>query len=683
MANRLAGESSAYLRQHMHNPVDWHPWGEAALARARAEQRPLLVSIGYSACHWCHVMERESFEDEQTAALMNQHFICIKVDREERPDVDRLYMDALLRLQGHGGWPLTAFCRPDGSPFHAGTYYPPEPRHGLPSFRQVLEAVQRAFHEQRERVDHTAQQLLRVLAERPRGAATGTPACELLVSAARALMQGADRAHGGFGAAPKFPTPTQLEVLLAVQELASPVATAARLPEAEARDALNHLLLTCQEMSRRGCYDQLGGGFHRYCVDAHWGVPHFEKMLYDQGQLLRIYAELWRRRGGEELLWPVRETAAWLRREMCGAEGGLYASQDADSEGEEGRFYVWTPADVQAVLGEKRSDAFCSAYAVTHGGNFEGRSVLWDLARGPRGNFAAERAELFAARARRAPPDTDTKCLLGWNALAVSGLAHAGSVTGDGELLRFALRVANFARERLRGENGRWFRVFAEGRAKVPAFLDDLAAWLAACLDLQRAGAGLHWLDLALEVAGEICQRFFDPAEGDFFLTAGDDDTLPHRPRGEPDGATPDAGALAVLGLLRAAAISGRTELRNTAEQVLATHAAALQRAPGAFATLLRAAVWAERGLATAIIVGAEDDSQAQALATRARQLLAPEEAVLLVPPGAQPAAVDAELLAGRTLRDGRPAAYLCRGASCSAPVTQPAELGAALSEAP
>lgn len=679
MANRLAGESSAYLRQHMNNPVDWHPWGEAALARAQAEQRPLLVSIGYSACHWCHVMERESFEDEQTAALMNEHFVCIKVDREERPDVDRLYMDALLRLQGHGGWPLTAFCRPDGSPFHAGTYYPPEPRHGLPSFRQVLEAVQRAFHEQRERVDQTAQQLLRVLAERPRGAATETPACELLAAAARALMQGADRAHGGFGAAPKFPTPTQLEVLLAVQDIASPVATAARLPEAEARDALNHLLLTCQEMSRRGCYDQLGGGFHRYCVDAHWGVPHFEKMLYDQGQLLRIYAELWRRSGGGELLWPVRETAAWLRREMCGEEGGLYASQDADSEGEEGRFYVWTPAEVQAVLGESRGSAFCSAYAVTHGGNFEGRSVLWDLARGPRDNFAAERAELFAARAQRIPPDTDTKCLLGWNALAVSGLAHAGSVTGDDELLRFALRVANFARERLRGENGRWFRVFAEGRAKVPAFLDDLAAWLAACLDLQRAGAGLHWLALALEVAGEICQRFFDSAEGDFFLTPGDDATLPHRPRGEPDGATPDAGGLAALGLLRAAAISGRAELRGTAEQVLATHSAALQRAPGAFATLLRAAVWAERGLATAVIVGAEDDPQTQALATRARQLLAPEEAVLQVPPGAQPAGVDAELLAGRTLQNGRPAAYLCRSATCSAPVTQPAELGALL----
>ena len=610
---------------------------------------------------------------------MNAHFVCIKVDREERPDVDRLYMDALLRLQGHGGWPLTAFCRPDGSPFHAGTYYPPEPRHGLPSFRQVLEAVQRAFHEQRERVDQTAQQLLRVLAERPRGADTGTPASELLVSAARALMQGADRAHGGFGAAPKFPTPTQLEVLLAVQEIASPVATSTRLPEAEAQDALNHLLLTCQEMSRRGCYDQLGGGFHRYCVDAHWGVPHFEKMLYDQGQLLRIYAELWRRRGGDELLWPVRETAAWLQREMCGAEGGLYASQDADSEGEEGRFYVWTPAEVQAVLGEPRGNAFCSAYAVTHGGNFEGRSVLWDLARGPRANFAAERADLFAARAQRIAPDTDTKCLLGWNALAVSGLAHAGSVTGDGEMLHFAVRVANFARERLRGENGRWFRVFAEGRAKVPAFLDDLAAWLAACLDLQRAGAGLHWLALALEVAGEIRQRFFDSTEGDFFLTAGDDDTLPHRPRGEPDGATPDAGGLAVLGLLRAAAISGRAELRSTAGQVLATHAAALQRAPGAFATLLRAAVWAERGLATAVIVGAEDDAQAQALATRARQLLAPEEAVLQVPPGAQPAGVDAELLAGRTLQNGRPAAYLCRGATCSAPVTHPDELGALL----
>jgi uncharacterized protein YyaL (SSP411 family) len=431
-------------------------------------------------------------------------------------------------------------------------------------------------------------------------------------------------------------------------------------------------------MSRRGLYDQLGGGFHRYCVDDHWGVPHFEKMLYDQGQLLAVYADVCRRSAAQDadLVWPVRETAAWLRRELTGPEGGLYASQDADSEGHEGRFYVWTPAEVEAVLGRERGAAFCRAYAVTEEGNFEGASVLWDLARGPREELAAERAALFAARAKRVAPATDTKRVLGWNALAISGLAYAGSVIDDAELIADATRTAAFVRERLAAPGGRWWRVFAEGQAKVPAFLDDLAAWLAACLDLHRATGDPAWPALALGVADEIQTRFFDPNENDLFLTPADADPLPHRPRSDHDGATPHSPGLAALGLLRAAALSGRDDLRRTAERVLRTHAYVLERAPAAFPTLARAALAAERGLSCAVVAGAPEDPRTRALALAARRRLAPEDAVLVVPPGAAaPAGVDPSWLAGREPVGGAPAAYVCRGTVCSLPVTAPEQL--------
>jgi uncharacterized protein YyaL (SSP411 family) len=412
-ANRLAAESSAYLRQHMHNPVDWHPWGPEALARARAEDKPLLVSIGYSACHWCHVMERESFEDEATAADMNRRFVNVKVDREERPDVDQIYMDTVVRMTGHGGWPLTVFCTPEGRPFYAGTYFPPEPRQGMPSFRQVLEAVDEAWRTQRKEVEKSAVTILEALRQRARGVAEAPPGVRTLLAAAARLLRATDAEHGGFGGAPKFPTPSNHELLLA--------ATSA-MSEAEARGALDFVVHTCREMARRGCYDQLGGGFHRYCVDADWGIPHFEKMLYDQGQLLRLYVEAWRRGGAsdDDLLWPVRETAAYLRREMRGPEGAFFASQDADSEGEEGKFYVWTPEEVARVLGPERAARFCNAYGVTPGGNFEGgTSVLWDLARRPRAELAAERAALLEGRAARVAPGPDRQRVAAGNGVAI------------------------------------------------------------------------------------------------------------------------------------------------------------------------------------------------------------------------------------------------------------------------
>ncbi len=654
----------------MHNPVDWHPWGPEALARARSEDRPLLVSIGYSACHWCHVMERESFEDPDTGALMNRLFVNVKVDREERPDVDRIYMDFVVRSLGHGGWPLTVFCTPDGRPFYGGTYFPPEPRHGMPAFRQLLESVADAWRTRREEVEASASRVVQALVEAPRGVASRPPGSPTLAEAATRLLANADRTHGGFGSAPKFPTPTSLEALLAAVDV---------LPAESARDALDHVVTTCREMARRGLYDQLGGGFHRYCVDAGWAVPHFEKMLYDQGQLLSVYAEAWRRAEGrdEDLVWPIQETAAWLRREMAAPDGGFFASQDADSEGEEGRYYVWTPDEIRAVLGPERAEALCRAYGVTAAGNFEGaRTVLGDLARRPRAEFRKEREALLQQRSRRVPPGTDRKRVASWNAYLVSGLARAGSLLGDAALLRDAVATADFLLERMTDPKGRLWRVYDEGRAHVTGFLEDVAATLEALLDLHRAVGDVRYWTAALRLAEDLVARFWDEAEGDLFLTPTDGEPLVARPRSDPDGATPHSTGLAALGLLRAGALAGRMEWQRLVERLLRRHAWMLERAPEGFPTLARAAALAERGLAVAVVVGAPDDAPTTALAARARRILAPEDAVLVVAPDAPtPPGVDPSWLEGRVPDLGRSTAWLCRGVTCSLPVTAPDEL--------
>ncbi|MDJ0865962.1 MAG: thioredoxin domain-containing protein [Myxococcota bacterium] len=669
--NRLAEETSAYLRQHMRNPVDWYPWGAEALERARAEDKPLLVSIGYSACHWCHVMERESFEDAGTAQLMNRDFVPVKVDREERPDVDRIYMDYVVRLAGHGGWPLTVFCTPDGRPFYGGTYYPPEPRHGLPSFRQVLDQIARSYRERRGDVEKAAAQALAVLAQRLQGVASELPGRATLAQAAARILEGADRQRGGLGqGGPKFPTPTGLDALLAAVDV---------LPEAEAREALEHVVFSCHEMARRGLYDHVGGGFHRYCVDASWTIPHFEKMLYDQGLLLRVYAEAWRRGGArdDDLIWPIRETVAYLRREMAGPDGGWFASQDADSEGEEGRFYVWTPEQLGDVLGAERGAAFGAAYGVGVPGNFEhGTSHLVDAARRPRAEWAGEREALRAARSTRIPPDTDHKRVAAWNAYTISGLARAGSLLDDAAMLRDAVAASDFVWERLRDAEGRLLRSYDGGRAHVLGFLEDVGALLEAQLDLFRAGAGDRFLESASALADDVIARFWDPDEQDLFLTAADAEPLPQRPRSEPDGATPHSAGMATLGLLRAATLTGNESWRRVVEQLLRGQAFALERHPEAFPTLARAAALAERGLSVAVVIGAPDHAATRALALRARRLLAPEDGVVVAAPGAAaPPQLDPTWLAGREPQDGRPTAYVCRGVTCSLPVTDPAEL--------
>ncbi|HTO53283.1 MAG TPA: thioredoxin domain-containing protein [Myxococcota bacterium] len=666
MANRLAAETSAYLRQHAHNPVDWYPWGDEAWERARRESKPVLVSIGYSSCHWCHVMERESFEDPNTARLMNDLVIAIKVDREERPDVDQIYMEAVQRMTGSGGWPLNMFCTPDGRPFMGGTYFPPRRMHNRPSFAEVVLAVSRAFKEQREEVDKAAAEVLASLGARPEVTQPDPPGKESLALLVRQVMARADRRHGGFGAAPKFPTATNLEAVLAASQLG--VARG---------DALEHLGFSLEKMARGGIFDQLGGGFHRYSTDERWLVPHFEKMLYDNGQLLRVYAEAFRQTGDAKLAWPVEETVAWLEREMRDPAGGFYASQDADSEGEEGRFFVWSPDEIRAVLGPELGDEFCAAYGVEPGGNFEhsGKSVLSHGLAGERPRYAEARAKLLQARAARIPPATDRKNVCSWIGYAISGLALAGSVHGRPEWIAGAARAADFVLTRLSQGGRELLRIYEAGEAKIPAFLDDYAALLGALLDLHRAGAGDRYLESALVVAGELRTRFFEARSGELFFTPGGDRTLVMRPTSDSDGATPSASGLSVLELCRLASLTGRAELRELVDAVIAREGPVASRAPLYLPTLVRAAALRDAELGVAIVLGPPDDPRTQGLAARARMLLGPEDAVAIVTPGAPPAWLAAEWLEGRELRNGAPTAYVCRGRVCSLPANQPDEL--------
>lgn len=650
--------------------MDWRPWGEEALGVAQARDLPLLVSIGYSACHWCHVMERESFEAKDIADLMNKSFVNIKVDREERPDLDQIYMDTVVRLTGHGGWPLTVFCTHDGRPFYGGTYFPPEARHGLPAFRELLISISDAYKSHRGDIENTAGKILLAIDQPTSQIRTNQdlPGIDTVKGAVKKLMQGADTSRGGFGGAPKFPTPTSLEFLLASLNI---------LEHDSCLEVKAFLTLTCKEMSGRGLYDQLGGGFHRYCVDDHWGVPHFEKMLYDQGQLLRIYADLWRRSGKpNDLIWPIQETARYLGREMSVDDGGLAASQDADSEGIEGKFYVWEPEEVASVLGRDTATVFCKNYAITDEGNFEGLSVLWDRGRHPREKFSHSRAELFAARSLRTHPQRDDKRIAAWNALTASGLAYSGSLIRDRTILKQAESIGDFLWDTMRDRSGLLQRVYAEGEIRIGGFLDDLAATAHACLDLYRAGCGDRFAMRAVFFAEDIVARFYDPKENDLFLTPADARPLVIRPRTDHDGATPQSAGFAVLALLRTSALTGRSDFSKVCDQVIDKHASQILQRPEAYPTFLRALLWRERGLSSAVIVGEHDDENTKTLADQARLMLEPEEAVITVNPRSKsPEGIDPSLLKSRRAVNQRPTAYVCLGTSCRLPVQKPEEL--------
>ncbi len=651
MANRLARETSPYLLQHSENPVDWLPWGDEAFTRAREEDRPILLSVGYSACHWCHVMERESFEDAATAAYMNEHFVNVKVDREERPDVDALYMEAVQAISGQGGWPMTVFLDPEGVPFYGGTYFPPDEGRGMPSFRMVMEAVVDAFERRREEIGERAAQM------RARLGAIGQvePAAEplevtALVEAVARLLESADRRRGGFGGAPKFPPALALELLLARGE----------------RTVVEH---TLDAMLAGGIYDQLGGGFARYSVDAAWLVPHFEKMLYDNALLARAYLHGWQAFGHERYRRACEETLDWALREMRGPEGGFYSALDADSEGEEGRFYVWTPEEIREVLGD-RADAVAAYYGVTERGNFEGRSIL-HLAGGaaapePDGLDEARRA-LYEHRSRRVRPGLDDKRLTAWNALMIGALAEAGAVLERDDYLDAARSCASFVWEGLRDADGNLLRTWKDGRAHLNAYLEDHAFLLEALLGLYEATFEQRWFERARSLADTTIERFGDRERGGFFSTSGDHEPLIARRKEVGDHPIPSGNSSAAMGLLRLAALTGERGYEQQAESVIRLFARPATQHPESFAHLLRAIDFQLSPTREVALIGGD-------LAELSRTVRAEHRPHLVLAGGPEGSEIP-ELLRRRGTLDGRPTAYVCEGFVCRAPVADPSDL--------
>ncbi len=651
MPNRLALETSPYLLQHRDNPVDWYPWGEEALARARDEDRPILLSVGYSACHWCHVMEHESFEDPETAAYMNEHFVNVKVDREERPDVDALYMEAVQSMTGRGGWPMTVFCDPDAVPFYAGTYFPPDEGRGMPSFRMVMEAVVDAFTRRRDELRAgAAETRARLGAVAEIEPDSDAPDAGLLEGAVDTLISHADMRGGGFGGAPKFPPPLALELLLA-------------------RGRVEPVETTLDAMLTGGIYDQIGGGFSRYSVDADWLVPHFEKMLYDNALLARCYLHGWQALGRERYRRVCEETLDWMLREMRGPEGGFYAALDADSEDEEGRFYVWTPEEIATVLGEA-APAVIEFFGITEGGNFEGRNIL-HLAQGaarpaPPG-FDEARRKLYEARAKRIRPGLDDKRLTAWNALAIAALAEAGAVLERADYLDAARECAGFVLERLRDADGNLLRTYKDGKAHLNAYLEDHAFLLEALLTLYEATFEPRWLEGAVALADTTIAGFGDPERGGFYSTSSDHETLIARRKEIDDHPIPSGNSAAAMGLLRLAALTGNRAYEQEAERVFRLYAKPATQHPDAFAHLLRALDFHQAPTKEVALIG--DDLTE--LAKTVRGAYRPHVVLAGGPEGTE----TPELLKARTTLDGRSAAYVCEHFTCKAPVTTPEEL--------
>jgi uncharacterized protein len=655
MPNRLAGESSPYLLQHSENPVDWYPWGEAALSRARDLERPLLVSIGYSACHWCHVMAHESFEDPEVAALMDAHFVCVKVDREEHPDVDAMCMEACQSMTGHGGWPLNAFLTPELVPFFAGTYFPPESRHGLPSWRMVLQAVAEAWEHRRQEIREQGPEMLRRL-----GATAGLrPVDEPLTqegleAAVNRIHEAHDPDQGGFGGAPKFPQSDVIEFLLA---------------RGDHRPALQ----TLRAMARGGIYDQIGGGFARYSVDAAWHVPHFEKMLYDNALLARVYLHGWQVSGEQRMADVCCETLDWALRELAGPEGGFCSSLDADSEGEEGRFYTWTTDQLRAALGEPLASQAIEHFGAVDHGNFErGLNVL--QASGPAPAALPEiRCKLFGARSERVRPGLDEKRLTSWNALMVAALAEAGAVLGNSTYTEAAVGCAEFILAQLRADDGSLLRTWRDGRARIDGYLEDYAFLLEALITLYESTLEPRFYHEAVRTADALIERFGDPERGGFFTTAADRTQLPVRRKDLEDSPIPSGNAAAAFGLLRLALLSGEAKYEQAARGGLALLFALALRHPLAFGHLLRAADFHLASVREVAIVG--EAGEARALLAVVRERYRPH---LVLAGGA---ADGVPLLQGRETVAGQPAAYVCEHFACQAPVTSAAELEAALSE--
>jgi uncharacterized protein len=676
MPNRLASETSPYLLQHADNPVDWYPWGLEALERARAEEKPILLSVGYAACHWCHVMERESFEDEETARLMNESFVNVKVDREERPDIDAIYMQAVQAMTGHGGWPMTVVLTPEGVPFFGGTYFPKEPVQGMPSFKRVLTALSDAWNTRRGDVEKTVEAMRQLYsASSERTASAGTIGPELLDQSYRELTRAFDEKHGGFGSAPKFPSAMALEVLLR------------RWARSGDEHALGMVSHAYRAMVRGGIYDQVGGGFHRYSVDAAWLVPHFEKMLYDNALLTRLGTQLWLATGDREAEIAVADTIEWVEREMTSPEGGFYSTLDADSEGVEGKFYVWSAAEVDRLSGEDA--AVVRAYwGVTAAGNFEGSNIL-HVHDDPRVVAARHdldvpeleerirraRTALYTARAGRVWPARDEKMIALWNALMIRAVAESARAFGRNDWRELAVNAGDWLfRELVRDR--RVMHVRTAGVTRIGGLLDDHASVGLAALALYELTFDRKWLDRAAGLAASMVDHFWDDDVNAFFDTPGDHETLVTRPREITDNATPGGTSLAVDLLLRVSELLQDADHRRRAGYVLETLGKLVVRHPTAFGNLLCAADTAIHGAVEVGLVGDPSSEEFRALERVVARRYIPS---LALAGGAEGENEDLPLLAGRTARGGRPTAYVCRNYTCDEPVTEPEALEAQL----
>jgi uncharacterized protein YyaL (SSP411 family) len=673
MANRLIDETSPYLLQHAHNPVDWYPWGEEALGRARAENRPILLSIGYSACHWCHVMERESFEDPEIARLMNDNFVNVKVDREERPDLDTIYMEAVQAMSGHGGWPMTVFLTPDGVPFYGGTYFPPTDRLGMPGFRRVLTSVAEAYHRAPDEIRQSAEQLRSRLGRSLMGHEAGALDERVAAAAYQGLAASFDARHGGFGGAPKFPQSMNLEFLLRYyRRTAEP-------------HALEMVRVTLDHMRRGGIYDQLGGGFHRYSTDDVWLVPHFEKMLYDNALLARVYLEAYQVTGDEEYRHVVEETLGYVLREMAGPEGGFYSAQDADSEGEEGKFFIWTPREIAEVLGPEDAPLVAAYYGVTEQGNFEGRNILHlacpaeEVAQEhgvspQKVRAAVERARqlLFAAREKRVKPGRDEKILTAWNGLMLRAFAEAARVLDRADYRATAEKNAAFLLATLRRDD-RLLRTYKDGWARLNGYVEDYAALAEGLLALYEATFEPRWFAQARALAEEMLRHFWDDAEGGFFNTSDDHEQLISRPKDLFDNAVPAGNSMAVDVLLRLGALTGEGRYAERAQRTLQALSGVIPRAPGGFGRLLAALAFLLATPTEVAIAGDPDAPDTQALLAVVNGAYLPSVVTAVTRPGAVEAGV--ALLEGRAMVDGRAAAYVCHRFACRRPVTTPQDL--------
>ena len=661
--NRLARETSPYLLQHAHNPVDWYPWGEEAFARARAEDKPILLSVGYSACHWCHVMERESFEDTEIAAVMNRHFVNVKVDREERPDVDHIYMQAVQSMTGQGGWPMTVFLTPDGTPFYGGTYFPPVDRHGLPGFPRLLQALADAWANRRNDVLDNGRQLAAALGQESRLRAAGTVLSdEILFSAFQGVSAQFDEEHGGLGGAPKFPQPMIWEfVLRFTRRSGNPYA-----------QRMVHTTLV--KMARGGIYDQLGGGFARYSVDRLWLVPHFEKMLYDNAQLASLYLHAWQAFGDPECRRVCEETLDYVLREMTDPAGGFYSAQDADSEGHEGKFFVWTPDEIRQVLGPD-ADAAMAYWGVDRGPNFEGKSILWLPGQPDPERAAPWRHKLFEARERRVKPGRDDKVLAAWNGLMARAFAEAGRALGRADYVDAARRNAEFVLGSMRS-GGRLLRTWKAGVAKLKGYLEDHAMVAAALIELYAATFDRLWLDEARGLADEMLRLFWDDGIGGFFDTGSDHERLIVRPRNLYDNAVPCGSSVAVEVLLRLAALTGDERCERHALSALRPMADLLGRHPTAFGRFLCALDFHVGPRVEVAFVAPRHIEETTELAADVFTRFLPNLVVAGVVDGHRETATGVPLLEGRVAIDGRPTAYLCRNYVCELPVTDRTALG-------